>query len=78
MGHIMLSFSSESWGPKEQKKKKEDLGVVEDGCEGVRDVDDATGVAGDNEEEAVCGLENQVLQFVVRQEGGLVRACNTR
>ena len=52
--------------------------MVEDGCEGVRDVDDATGVAGDNEEETVRSLENQVLQLVVRQEGGLVRACNTR
>ena len=48
--------------------------MVEDGGEGVRDVDDAAGVAGDDEEEAVRGLEDQVLQLVVRQEGGLVRA----
>lgn len=50
------------------------LGVVEDRCYRVRDVDDATGVAAHDEQETVSSFQDQVLQFLVRQEGRLVRA----
>ena len=50
------------------------LGVVEDGGDGVGDVDDPAGVAGHDKQEAVGGLEDEVLQLVVREEGGLVGA----
>ena len=50
------------------------LRVVEDGRDAVRDVDHAPRVAGDHEQEPVRGLQDQVLQLVVGEEGGLVRA----
>jgi len=48
--------------------------LVEDGRDAVRDVDDASGVAGDDKEEAVGRLEDQVLQLLVGEEGRLVGA----
>ena len=42
----------------------------------VRDVDDAAGVAGHDEQEAVGRLQDQVLQLLVRQEGRLVGAVS--
>lgn len=50
------------------------LWLVEDGRDAVRNVDDASGVAGDDEEEAIGRLQDQVLQLLVGEEGRLVGA----
>ena len=40
------------------------LGLVEHGGQRIRDVDDATVLTGHHKQEAVCCLQNQMLQFL--------------
>ena len=47
------------------------LGLVEDGGQGVGDVDDATRFTGHHKQEAVRRLQNQMLQFL-QTEGGFI------
>lgn len=48
------------------------LSIVEDGTDAVRDVDDASDITGDYEQEAIGRLQYQMFQLLVREEGGLV------
>lgn len=50
------------------------LSEIEHGQNGVGDVENHLGVAGNDEEEPICCLEDQVLEFLVRQKRWLVRS----
>ena len=49
------------------------LGVVEDGCDAVRDVNNSAVLTGHNKQESVSRLQYQVLELVVCEEGRFVR-----
>jgi hypothetical protein len=48
------------------------LSLIQDGSDGVRDVNDSSSVTSNDKEESIRGFQDKMFQLLVSEEGGLV------